>query len=211
MTVPIREYRERFRNRATSLPGNQFVHGFLWNGQRLLDLGALGGNISIARGINDTGDVTGLATLAGDQVNHAFLWRNGVMTELGTVGGDPCSDALAVSSEGQVVGASQSAAGGCGEWTTAFLWENGGPSVDLNSLLGSSGFGVHLFAGFWVNGRGEIVAGGTPPTCAFAETCGHIYTLIPCDENHADVEGCDYSEVEVTTEASVRSASQHQR
>jgi len=128
------------------------------------------------------------------------------LTDLGTVDGDPCSDALAVSSNGQVVGASQSAAGGCGEWTTAFLWENGGPSVDLNLLGGSSGAGVHLFAGFWVNGRGEIVAGGTPPTCAFAETCGHVYTLIPCDENHTDVEGCDYSEVDVTTEAPVRPA-----
>ena len=54
------------------------------------------------------------------------------MTDLGTLGGDPCSDAISVNSRGQVVGASQSLAGGCNEWTTAFLWENGGPSVDLN-------------------------------------------------------------------------------
>jgi len=58
------------------------------------------------------------------------------LTDLGTVDGDPCSDALAVSSNGQVVGASQSAAGGCGEWTTAFLWENGGPTMELMTASG---------------------------------------------------------------------------
>src|SRR5271165_5122693 len=147
--------------------GDQTVHAFLWNRQKLSDLGTLGGSYSLARGINNGGEVTGLATLSGDQVNHGFLWRNGVMTDLGTLGGDPCSDALAVSSSGQVVGASQSVAGGCNEWTTAFLWENGGPSVDLNSLVSSSsGSRVHLFAGFWTNESGEIVAGGTLQSCA---------------------------------------------
>ena len=175
--------------------GDQFVHAFLWNGEELLDLGALGGNGSIARGINDGGEVMGLATLPGDQVNHGFLWRNGVMTDLGTLGGDPCSDALAINSKGQVVGASQSAAGGCSEWTTAFLSENGGPIVDLNSLV-PSGSGVHLFAGFWANDAGEIVAGGNPPVCDTNATCGHAYVLIPCDENHPDVAGCDYSLVD---------------
>ena len=140
--------------------GNQTTHAFLWDGRELADFRTLGGTYSYARGINDAGEFTGLATLPGDQMNHGFLWRNGVMTDVGTVGGDPCSDALSVGSKGQVVGASQSAAGGCGEWTTAFLWENPGPSVDLNSLV-APGSWVHLFAGFWTNERGEIVAGGT--------------------------------------------------
>jgi probable HAF family extracellular repeat protein len=109
--------------------GDQFVHAFLWNGEKLSDLGTLGGNYSFTRGINDAGEVTGPAWVPGDQVKHGFLWKNGVMTDLGTLGGDPCSDALSVGSRGQVVGASQSAAGGCDEWTTAFLSENGGPSV----------------------------------------------------------------------------------
>src|SRR5208283_1403367 len=173
----------------------------------LSDLGTLGGSYSLARGINNGGEVTGLATLSGDQVNHGFLWRNGVMTDLGTLGGDPCSDALAVSSSGQVVGASQSVAGGCNEWTTAFLWENGGPSVDLNSLVSSSsGSRVHLFAGFWTNESGEIVAGGTLQSCANAESCGRIYALIPCDENHPGIEGCDYDLVEATATSEVRPA-----
>lgn len=177
--------------------GDQFNHAFLGNGKTLSDLGTLGGNFSLAEGINDAGEVTGVATLPGDLTNHGFLWRNGVMTDLGTLGGDPCSAALSVNSKGQVVGASESAAGGCNEWTTALLWEQGGPSVDLNALV-PYGSGAHLFAGYWTNNRGEIVAGGTPPSCENGETCGHAYILIPCDDNHPGVDGCDYSLVDVT-------------
>jgi len=179
--------------------GNQFSHAFLWDGQELADLGTLGGNYSFARGINDAGEVTGAAWLPGDQVKHGFLWRNGMMTDLGTLGGDPCSDALSVGSKGQVVGASQSTAGGCGEWTTAFLWENPGPSVDLNSLV-PSGSGVHLTSGLWTNERGEIVAAGIPPSCSYSNGCDHVYVLLPCDDNHSGIEGCDYSMVDATAE-----------
>jgi probable HAF family extracellular repeat protein len=178
--------------------GNQFFHAFLWNGEKLLDLGTLGGNYSIATGMNDAGEVAGYAWLfPGDRVKHGFLWRNGAMTDLGTLGDDPCSDAISVNSRGQVVGASMSTAGGCDEWTTAFLWENGGPSVDLNSLV-PSGSGVDLVAGYWANDRGEIVAAGIPPSCDVSAPCAHAYVLIPCDENHPGVEGCDYSTVEET-------------
>jgi probable HAF family extracellular repeat protein len=182
--------------------GNQFYHTFLWDGEKLSDLGTLrGGNYSFARGINDAGEVTGLSTLPpDDQLNHGYLWRNGVMTDLGTLDGDPCSDALNVNSNGQVVGASQSVAGGCAEWTTAFLWENGGPMVDLNSLVTST-YEAHLNVGFWTNDNGEIVAGGIPPGCDNPETCGHTYVLIPCDENHPGIEDCDYSLVDAATTA----------
>jgi probable HAF family extracellular repeat protein len=181
-------------------PDNQSVRAFLWNGVRLSDLGTLGGSSSDGEGINDAGEVAGVANLPGDQANHGFLWRNGVMTDLGTLDGDPCSAALSINSKGQVVGASESVAGGCNEWTTAFLWENGGPIVDLNTLV-PSGSGVHLFAGFWTNDRGEIVAGGSAPVCNISATCGHAYVLIPCDENHPDILGCDYSLVAATTSA----------
>src|SRR6266481_1458440 len=170
-------------------PGDQSVRAFLWNGERLSDLGTLGGSSSDGEGVNDAGEVAGVANLPGDQANHGFLWRNGVMTDLGTLDGDPCSAALSINSKGQVVGASESVAGGCNEWTTAFLWENGGPIVDLNALV-PSGSGVHLFAGFWTNDGGEIVAGGSAPVCDINATCAHAYVLIPCDENHPGIQGC---------------------
>jgi probable HAF family extracellular repeat protein len=189
------------------LPGNQFGGAFLWNGQNLSYLGALGGDGSLGRGINDQGHVTGLALLPGDQTNHGFLWRNGAMTDLGTLNGDPCSDALAVNSRDQVVGASQSEEGGCAEWTTGFLWENGGPMADLNTLV-ISGSETHLYAGFWMNRRGEIVAGGYPTACEFGDSCDHAYLLIPCDEAHPGIEGCDYSQVS-TAEMSLSSGARH--
>jgi len=178
--------------------GNQTEDAFLWNGEKLVDLGTLGGTGYFARGINDAGDVIGLATLPGDQTNHGFLWRNGAMTDLGTLGGDPCSDALSINSKGQVVGASQSDAGGCKRWTTAFLWENGGPIVDLNALT-LPGSRVYLNAGFWSNDRGEIVVAGNPPGCDNGDICGLTYVLIPCDDNHPGIKGCDYTLVDAAT------------
>ena len=188
-----------------SLPGDQFNQAFLWDGEKLSNLGTLGGNYSLPNGMNDAGEVVGGAWLPGDQTKHAFLWRKGIMTDLGTVDGDPCSFAESINSMGQVVGASQSAAGGCDRFTAAFLWENGGPSVDLNTLV-PPGSPLQLAGAAWINERGEITGGGVPPGCDNGDTCGHAYLLIPCDQDHPDIEGCDYSPVDAATTAQLRPA-----
>jgi probable HAF family extracellular repeat protein len=181
-----------------TLQGDLFVHAFIWDGEKLSDLGTFpGGDTSIAFGINDAGEVIGDAWFPGDEVKHAVLWRKGVMTDLGTLNGDPCSSTENINSKGQVVGASQSAAGGCDLFTSAFLWENGGPMVDLNTLV-TPGSSLHLNGASMINERGEITGRGVMPGCDDGDTCGHAYVLIPCDERHPGVEGCDYGLVDAT-------------
>jgi probable HAF family extracellular repeat protein len=185
---------------SMTLPGDQIYHAFLWDGEKLSDLnagGGLGGNFSFAAGLNDGGVVIGAATLPGDQVQHAFLAKNGVMTDLGTPAGDVCSQGGSINSIGQIVGASQSAQDCFGRFTHAFLWEKGGPSVDLNTLI-PPGSPLQLTVAGLITDRGEIVGGGNPLGCTNNDTCNHVYALIPCDENHPSIEGCDYSMVAAT-------------
>lgn len=64
------------------------------------DLGTLGGQQSVATGINNVGQVTGYSDLARGY-NQAFLWTDGVMSDLGV--GD-ASYAYGINDRGQVVG-----------------------------------------------------------------------------------------------------------
>ena len=133
--------------------------------------------------MNDDGDVVGFSLLAGDQVGHAFLWRRGVMIDLGTLGNDSSSEAGSINSHGQIVGG-DFVLGGAD--LHGWLWEHGGPIVDLNRLI-LPGSGLTVGGGY-INDRGEIAGGGRLPN---GDT--HAVLLIPCDENHPDIEGCDYS------------------
>ena len=174
----------------SNVAGDLTFHPFLWERGIMKDLGTLGGTFGFANWINDAGEVTGGATILGDRALHAFSWKNGIMTDLGTLPGDVVSQPQAVNSRGQVVGASSQTP----DFTAnrAFLWESGGPMVDLNALV-ISGLGVQLLSAVDINNRGEIDAVGVLPT---GDT--HAILLIPCDENHPDVEGCDYSSVRVS-------------
>ncbi len=124
------------------------------------------------------------------------------MADLGTLHGDPCSEAQGINTSGQIVGASQSAAGGCNFYTGAFLWENGGPMVDLNTLL-SSPSTLLLTGAFWINDQGEITGKGAPSGCGDDDFCGRAVLLIPCDANHPNIQGCDYSLVDAATAAAL--------
>jgi probable HAF family extracellular repeat protein len=109
------------------------------------------------------------------------------MTDLGTIGTDPQSEGESINSNGQVVGVTFD---NDGNDLHGFLWEDEGPIVNLNTLV-SLGSSVTVLGALNINDRGEIAAGGVLPN-------GDVRAvlLIPCDENHPDVEGCDYNLVD---------------
>lgn len=171
----------------SNLLGDQNSHAFLWDKEHgLKDLGTFpGGNSSNANWINDAGQVVGNSD--NGTVTTGALWKNGAIIDLGILPGDCFSDALAINSSGQIVGHSSP---DCVIDGNAVLWENGGAPVNLNTLV-SPGSGVTAVFPLEINDRGEIAA--------------HAFTslgdqravlLIPCDENHQGIEGCDYSLVE---------------
>lgn len=66
----------------TSFGSDYLTRAVLWRDGRLHDLGTLGGENSVAIGVNDRRQVLGTSEPAGD-MPHRFLWRNGVFTDLG--------------------------------------------------------------------------------------------------------------------------------
>ncbi len=162
-------------------------HAFLWSRGVLTDLGTLGGDNSSARWVNDAGEVVGRANLYPGLINrHGFLWKNGVMTDLGILPGDTCATAYAINSSEQIVGDSVI----CGGTNRGFLWENGGPIVDLQTLV-LPGSDVTILETNYINDAGEISGFGMNSSGDM-----RAILLIPCDEKHPGV--CDdYSMIEV--------------
>jgi probable HAF family extracellular repeat protein len=121
--------------------------------------------------------------------------------DLGTIPGDPCSRGRGLNSRGQVVGTSTD----CVNALHAFVWEEGGPMLDLNTVI-APGSGFQLTNAFNINDRGEILAkaaplGFTPNDDA---DLGHLVLLIPCDGEHSDGkqfdgEGCEDPAESTTT------------
>jgi probable HAF family extracellular repeat protein len=164
--------------------GDSVFHPSLWRRRQIIDLGTLGGDTGNAESLNDATEVVGEADLpgpSGSQLHHAFLWRRGVMTNLGTQDGDPCSHALSINSGEQVVGGSSD----CSTFLHAFLSEDGGPMIDLNSFV-PPGSNLTLTVATLINDVGEIAVQGVLPN---GDT--RAVLLIPCEVDHSDDEGCE--------------------
>jgi probable HAF family extracellular repeat protein len=80
----------------------------------MADLGTLGGSYSYAYGINNNGQVVGLAN-TGSGAQYAFLYRGGIMTDLNSLiptnSGWTLSGARAINDSGQIVGSGTSPSG----------------------------------------------------------------------------------------------------
>jgi probable HAF family extracellular repeat protein len=181
----------------SDLAGDQAFHPFFWDHGVLRDLGTLGGSFGEPRSINESGEAAGWALLPGDQVVHATLWKDGETIDLGATADFPCSYANGINARGQVLGALQHCPNNAPR--EAFLWENG-DLVNLNTLI-PPGAGVTLGGAINANGRGEIAAVGT-----LSNGDHRALVLIPCDEDHPDLEECQYESVDAGTAAQVRPA-----
>jgi probable HAF family extracellular repeat protein len=88
--------------------GYPFRHAYLWQNDKGVDLGTLGGPSSIGVDINRRGWIVGTADTPrkakdGYAIGHAYVWQNGKMIDLGTLGG-PSSAATAINDNGWIVG-----------------------------------------------------------------------------------------------------------
>ena len=142
---------------STTLAGDPFEdptlwdteHAFLWTAEGgMIDLGTLGGTLSRANAINDSGQVVGRSETASGE-SHAFLWTaEGGMVDLGTLGG-PFSTAYLINNLGQVAGQGEIPSG---EWH-AFLWTAEGGMVDLSTLGGTYSIA------YSINDFGQVIGG----------------------------------------------------
>src|SRR5439155_582595 len=120
----------------------------------LIDLGTLGGPVSIAYGINDVGQIVGTSATASG-TSHAFLWSNGTMADLGSLGSMGPSDGRGINNRGQVVGGTIDANN---SQYHAFLWDNG-MMQDLGTLPG-----YNLSQGQAINDAGQVVGFSGDPS-----------------------------------------------
>jgi probable HAF family extracellular repeat protein len=154
-------------------------HAFLWDRGSLQDLGTLGGDFSFATWIDDSGQAVGGATTPDNLTLRATRWKNGNVTNLGSLYGDICSIAFGSNSAGQIVGNSIP----CdvdGASSRPFLWENGGPMVDMNSLI-PPGSGLILREGVFINEAGEIAG-----VADLDNGEQHAFLLIPKDGDNVE-------------------------
>lgn len=131
---------------GSSVSNDGSQHATLWSGSKVVDMGTLGNDYSVAYAINNVGQVAGISNPINSQ-EHATLWDGSSIKDLGTLGGT-LSNAYALNDKGQVVGFSFTANNAA---LHATLWSDGA-IIDLGSLYpdGSS-------MAYGINNTGQIV------------------------------------------------------
>jgi probable HAF family extracellular repeat protein len=121
--------------------------GFLWSSGAAVDLGSLGGTLSVANCLNNAGQVVGFSSIADDAEFHACIGTASGLLDLGTLGG-VFSAANGLNDSGTAVGQSYIADNSAYH---AFVAASGGALQDLGTLGGSSSSATAI------NNAGDII------------------------------------------------------
>lgn len=137
-------------NAQGRIVGNSNNHAFVYENGAMRDLGTLGGSSSIAKGIDDRGDIVGMA---GDAhgTPTPFVY-NSVIQALPA---PTYSAAIAINSRGQVIGS--------GEGIYGYLLDNG-TVTRLDTIPAVQAKGWRHLEPTGINDRGWIVGTATTPT-----------------------------------------------
>ncbi len=117
------------------------------NGLGRTELGTLGGNQIYARGINDSGQVWGYASIANGESHIFITGPNGVgMTDLNVLNDNQTNSALDMNNSGQIVGSLNS----------GNLYITGPNGVGITDLVNINGYNQITAVG--INDSGQVVA-----------------------------------------------------
>ena len=106
----------------------------LFSNGKTVNLGSLGGDVSLATSINSVGQITGRSTIPGETQFHAFLYSNGAMQDINSASLFPAGTyAYGINKSGQVAGQGLVTSSNF----HAFLY-SGGQMIDLGTLPGGS-------------------------------------------------------------------------
>jgi probable HAF family extracellular repeat protein len=136
------------------------------NGIGITYLGSLGGSLSYASGINDSGQVTGVSYIAGNAAFHAFITdpATSTMTDLGTLGGTN-TFATDINNSGQVVGKSDTTNG-----EHAFVTGSDGAAMtDLGTM------GADHSSAVSINNLGQVVGSAGFDNCTTSFDCSNTF------------------------------------
>lgn len=146
-------------------------HPFMWNPKtaQMTDLGnlgdAIGNYLSIGKGINNRGQITGFAATAGEHGSgnsHAFVWnpRTAQMTDLGTFDGhlgDFWSGGHGINNKGQITGEATVHEEDSQIFSHAFIWNPKTAKMrDMGTLCESRTYGC-FSVGHGINRKGQVV------------------------------------------------------
>jgi len=144
------------------------THAFLWLGSGLpIDLGTLGGDLSVAFGLNGSDEVVGYSNVKKGGAFHGFVWKKGVLKDIGALPPSyPNSVAQAINEKGCVVGDVFAGdlykplfeGGSFGPSSHGILYSDG-VLIDINTLI-PTGSGWELKTANDINDECQIVGAG---------------------------------------------------